>query len=183
MYVEFADEHIDGGILYSLLDRHNLLPETLRDPSICMMAAQTMSVGFVHDGGTKPLAVLLETNPEPGVVGLMFITERARLNQRRDELIEVSSQLRERWFNGYGAYRVETRIPVERTQTIRCLRHLGFKIETMPKGLRNAVIYNGKPVSLCVLSMLPTDPVKELSKQGLEPTLMTGVEHEAEAGN
>ena len=36
MYVEFSDEHIDGGILYSLLDRHNLLPETLRDPSICI---------------------------------------------------------------------------------------------------------------------------------------------------
>lgn len=178
MFIQFSEEKIDGGVLYSLLERHLLLPEVLKNPSICMMAANSMNVGFIHDDGNKPLAILLETHPEPGIVGLLLITERARLNQRRDELIDISIQLRERWFGQMGAYRIESRIPVERTQTIRCLRHMGFRIETLPCGLRNAVIYNGKPKDLCVMSLLPTDPVKELSKQVEELTLMTGVEHE-----
>ena len=171
MKVEFSDEQMDGGMLYNLLDKHHLLPPQLEDANNCILASQMMNIGFLHDDGPKPLAIMLETNPEPGVIGLMFITERARLNQRRDELIAVSSVLRERWFNGFGAYRVESRIPVERTQGIRCLRHLGFRVETLPKGLRNAVVYNGKPVSLCVMSLLPSDPIKELSKDAEEPTL------------
>jgi len=176
VFVAFSEEKIDGGVLYNLLDKHMLLPEYLKDPQICMMAATTMSVGFIHDDGKMPLAVLLETHPEPGIVGVLMITERARLNQRRDELIEISSQLRERWFGQFGAYRVETRIPVERTQTIRCLKHLGFRIETLPKGLRNAAMYNGKPKSLCIMSLLPTDSPRELSKAQEEPTLTDGGE-------
>jgi hypothetical protein len=172
VFIQFAEEKIDGSVLYSLLERHLLLPEALKNPAVCMMAANTMNVGFLHDDGEKPMAVLLETTPEPGIVGLLFISERAHINQRRDELIEVSIQLRERWFGQMGAVRVESRIPIERTQTIRCLRHMGFKVETMPKGLRNAVIYNSKPKDLCVMSLLPSDPVKELSKQVEEPTLM-----------
>lgn len=162
MRIGWAEEQLDGEMLYNLLSRHKLLPDSLKDPNICMAYAQILNIGFLHDEGPKPLAVLLEMSPEPGVVGISFITEVARLHQRKAELIEVSHVLRDRWFNGFGAYRVECRVPVDRTQSLRCLRHLGFRLETLPKGLRNATLHHGKPVSLCVLSLLPSDPVRSL---------------------
>lgn len=173
MLVEFADVHPDGGMLYSLLDRHRLLPDSLRDPAICMLASERMSVGFIHEGGETPLAILLESYPAPGIVGLLFINERPRLNQLRDGLIECSLRLRKRWFEDLGALRVEARIPIERTQTIRCLGHLGFKQETLPKGLRDAEFYHGKATSMCVMGLLPSDPIKQLSTALKEPTIET----------
>ena len=175
MRVQFSDEPLDGGLLYSLLDRHKLLPLQLRDPQICVVAAQSMGIGFLHNDGEKPFAVLLESQPEPGVVGLMFITERAHLNQCRDELIDVSRVLRDRWFSQMGAYRVESRVPVERTQTIRCLKHMGFRVETLPKGIRNGAIYSGKPKSLCIMGLLPDDPYHKLSSELKEPILVEEV--------
>jgi hypothetical protein len=158
-------------MLYTLLHRHKLLPDSLKDPHVAMAYAQILNLGILHDGGERPLAALLETCPEPGVVGITFITEVARLHLRKAELIEVSLQLRERWFEQYGAYRVECRIPVERTQSQRSLKHMGFRMETLPKGIRNATVYEGKPVSLCIMSLLPTDPVKSLS-YGAEDTII-----------
>ena len=176
MFVLFSDEKLDGGTLYDTLRKHRLLPQALEDPRVCMGVAGTMTVGFICDNEDSHLALLLESHPEPGVVGVMMITERARLNQRRNDFIELSKALRDRWFGEYNAHRVETRIPVERTQTIRCFRHMGFKAETLPSGMRNGAIYNGKPASLCIMSLLPTDPIKELSKDKEEPTLTDGVE-------
>ena len=179
MEVEFTNHGFDGGLLYSLLVRHNLLPTTLNDPNVCILAASRMSIGFLHDGKPTPLAVMLESYPEPGVVGLMFITEVARLNQRRDELIEASLLLRNRWFNELNAVRVECRVPIERTQTIRCLKHMGFKIETLPRGLRNTTFMSGVAKSLCVLGLLPDDPIHKLSRELTEPIITEGVEHES----
>lgn len=177
--VEWSNDPVDPGILYSVLDKHQLLPAGMSNPQTCMMIAQMTSIGFLHDGGNNPLAILLETRPEPGIVGILFITGVARLNQRRDELVQASLALRERWFDGQ-TIRVESRIPVERTQTIRCLKHLGFKIETIPKGLRNAVVYNGKPTSLCIMSLLPNDPVKQLSDDVERPIIDKGNDHESQ---
>ncbi len=181
MRVEFAEDKLDGGSLYALLHRHNLLPKSLEDPMACIAFADHCSIGFIHDEGRNPLAILLETHPEPGVVGVMLITERARLNQRRDELIGISWDLRDRWFNQMGAFRVETRIPSERTQTLRCFRHLGFKMETLPNGLRNASVLSGKPVNLCILSLLPADPIKQLSKPSKGLTLAEGESYAQES--
>jgi len=178
MEVEFTNQGFDGGILYSLLNKHQLLPATMNDPNICMVAASRMSFGLLHDGKPTPLAIMLESYPEPGIVGFMFITEVARLNQRRDELIEISKSLRSRWFEEMGAFRVECRVPVERTQTIRCLKHMGFKMETLPKGLRNTTVMNGIPKSLCIMGLLPDDPIHKLSTELSEPILNEGVEHE-----
>ena len=158
MQIEWQEKGMDGGLLYSILNRHQLLPAGLADPGVCIVAAQEMTIGILHDGKDKPLAVLLESYPEPGVIGLLFITEVAHLNTQRDELIEVSLSLRDRWFNQMGAIRVESRIPVERTQTVRCLKHFGFKLETEQKGLRNAVVFNGAVKSLHILGLLSTDP-------------------------
>jgi len=174
IYVEWSEEPVDAGVLYSVLEKHQLLPKSLENLQNCLIMASMTSIGFLHDGGNNPLAILLETRPEPGVIGILFITGVARLNNRRDELISASIPLRERWF-GSGAYRVESRIPVERTQTIRCLKHLGFKLETaMPMGLRNAVVYNDKLTSLCIMSLLPDDPVKQLSNESHGPMLEKG---------
>ena len=176
MLVEWAQEKMDGGLLYTILERHQLLPPSLSDPRTCIMVAEMMSIGILHDGSDEPLALMIESYPESGVVGLLFITEVPRLNQRRDELIEVSMELRKRWFDDFKAYRIESRIPVERTQTIRCLKHMGFKIETVPKCMRNGAVYNGKPKDLCMLSLLPSDPIHELSNNQKEPILLEGVE-------
>jgi hypothetical protein len=172
---EWANEPLNGGLLYTVLNKHQLLPSYFSDPHACVAAATRMTIGFLHEGKEQPLAVMFESSPEPGVIGLMFITEVARLNQRRDELIEASRALRDRWFGEMGAIRVEARVPVERTQTIRCLKHMGFHIETAPKGLRNAVIYNGIPKSLCVMGLLPSDEFHNLSNPVKEPILTEGV--------
>jgi hypothetical protein len=171
MQIDWAQGPLDAGILYSTLNRHLLLPASLQDPNICLAAANQMRIGFLHDGGDVPLAILLESNPEPGLVGLMFITGVARLHQKKDDLIEISLVLRDRWFKEMKADRVESRVPVERTQTIRCLKHLGFRLETLPCGIRNGIVLNGKSKSLSVLGLLPSDPIRKLSKEDKEPII------------
>lgn len=171
MQVDWATEELDGAMLYNLLNRHRLLPDALKDPHVCMAYASIVTLGLLHDGGSRPLASILETCPEPGVVGILFMTETARLNARRNELIEVSLSLRDRWFNQYGAYRVECRVPLERTQSLRCLKHMGFRLETLPKGIRNATRYGGELVSFSLMSLLPSDPVKSLSVEAEDPII------------
>lgn len=175
MQIDFLDQPTDAGLLRSMLLKHNLLYDSLADPMALIAASDGITIGFIHEGGDVPLAIVLENRPCPGVIGVMLITERPKLNQRKAELVEIGKALRERWFEGQKTRRVESRVPVERTQTIRVLKHMGFRVETLPKGLRSAETIKSKPVSFCIMGLLPSDPLRQLPEDHSEPKI-SGVE-------
>lgn len=162
MRAEWTDEMVDAGLLHQILSKHKLLPPQLNDPNVCIAFAMSLKFGVLTDGSKNPLCLLFMNHVDDGIGGLMLITERPKLNQRKEELFEVAKDLRKLWFTDMGLHRVEARIPAERTQTIRILKHLGFKMETMPTGLRSAATLSGKCQNMVIMGILPSDPIKTL---------------------
>ena len=155
----FIPRRMEGVELYELLSKHRLLPSTLEDPNVCIALAESSDVGFLHEG-ERVLAVILETHPSKNVVELIWVNEVGRLHQRRDELCRVAMDLRNRWFMEGDKARVGVHIPIARTQTIRTLKNLGFRLETLPWGIRSCQTYGNHMESMAVLSLLPDDPIK-----------------------
>jgi hypothetical protein len=87
IYIDWVEGPVDPGILHSTLDKHRLLPDSITDPMVLMAVANSLTIGFLHDGGNSPLAILLESRPSKDLVGIQIITERSHINQRRNELI------------------------------------------------------------------------------------------------
>lgn len=162
MRVEWSDEVMDAGLLHKILSKHKLLPDALNNPDVCIAFASSLRFGVLSDGGQNPLCLLFMNRVDDGIGGLMLVTERPKLNQRKEELFEISKELRKLWFDEMGLHRVEARIPAERTQTIRILKHFGFRMETLPSGLRSAATLSGKCQNMVIMGLLPCDPVKTL---------------------
>jgi hypothetical protein len=150
---------MEGVELYELLSKHRLLPNSLEEPMACISLANSAKIGFLHEGD-RVLAVIIETYPSDKSVELIWVNEVSRLHQKRDFLAEASKVLRKRWFEELGLLRVGVHIPVARTQTIRTLKSMGFRMETLPWGVRDCVVYGTHLESVAIMGLLPTDPVK-----------------------
>ena len=155
----FIPRRMEGVELYELLHKHRLLPRNLEDPNVCISLAESSDVGFLHEG-ERVLAVILETHPSRDVVELIWVNEVGRLHQRKEELFRVAESLRHRWFMEGSKERIGVHVPIARTQTIRTLKALGFRLETLPWGIRSCQTYGNHMESMAVLSLLPTDPIK-----------------------
>jgi hypothetical protein len=160
--VTYIPRKMTGVELYELLSKHRLLSNQMEEPNVCIAMAESADVGFLHEG-ERVLAVVIETHPSEKTVELLWVNEVSRLHQKKDFLAEASKALRKRWFEEKGYSRVGVHIPIARTQTIRTLKALGFRLETMPWGIRDAVGYGNHLESLAILGLLPTDPVKSWS--------------------
>lgn len=149
--------------LYSLLNRHNLLPMHLGQEGLIRSMRLTAEASLflvVAEGEGDDMRVLASTYTyisEPGIAVFNWVPEVSQLHKRRNELIDLGQDLAEKvWFD-VGIRRVEARVPSKRTQTIRALRHMGFHQETLDSGLREAVDYGKGPEGVVVLSRLATD--------------------------
>ena len=174
--VTFIPRKLDGAELYALLAKHRLLPKSMEDPRVCVGVAESSDVGFIHEGD-RVLAVIIETHPSDKTVELIWVNEVSRLHTRRDLLIETAGILRERWFGKLGLERVGVHIPIARTQTIRTIKAMGFRMETLPWGIRNCSGYGDHLESMAVLGLLPSDPVRTntLVVKPEEPIILTAV--------
>lgn len=159
--VTYIPRKMTGVELYELLSKHRLLPNQMEDPQVCVALAESSDVGFLHEGD-RVLAVLLETHPSDKSIELIWVNEVSRLHQKKDFLIESSKLLRKRWFDEKGYIRVGVHIPVARTQTIRTLKSLGFRMETLPWGVRDCTAYGNHVESMAIMGLLPSDPVKSV---------------------
>ena len=155
----FIDRRMDGVELYELLHKHRLLPKSMEDPAVCIAMAGSSDVGFLHEDD-RVLAVILETHPSDNVIELIWVNEVSKLHQRKEDLANVAKSLRDRWFMAGNYERIGVHVPVARTQTIRTLKSLGFRLETLPWGIRSCQTYGNHMESMAVLSMLPGDPAK-----------------------
>ena len=90
-----------------------------------------------------------------------WIPEVKRLHTRKAELVELSWALRDFWFKD-GIRRVEAHIPTSRTQTIRALKMIGFRQETLDTGLRETVDYGKGFEGTVILGLLESDPVRHI---------------------
>ena len=162
MKVTFIPRKLDGVELYQLLNKHRLLPKSMEAPEVCVAMAESSDVGFLHEGD-RVLAVIIETHPSIKTIELIWVNEVSRLHTRKDLLIEASNILRERWFTQMGMERVGVHIPIARTQTIRTIKAMGFRMETLPWGIRNCSGYGDHLESMAVLGLLPTDPARSAS--------------------
>jgi len=145
--------------LFELLTKHRLLPDHLEDPMACVALANSSEVGFLHEGD-RVLAVIIETRPTNRALELIWVNEISRLHQKRDFLMDVAKILRKRWFEDLGVSRVGVHIPIARTQTIRTLKTMGFRMETLPWGVRDCTAYGTHLESIAIMGLLPSDPVK-----------------------
>lgn len=166
----FISRKMDGVELFQLLSKHRLLPKNMEDPRVCVSLAENSEVGFLHEG-ERVLAVVLETSPYDGVMELIWVNEIGRLHQKKEELCQVAHDLRSRWFDQKGLSRVGVHVPVARTQTIRTLKSMGFRMETLPWGVRSAMPYGNHFESMAILGLLPSDPVKVFNKTTEDNTL------------
>jgi hypothetical protein len=164
--VTYIPRKMEATELYELLSKHRLLPDHLEDPRACLALSQSAEVGFLHEGD-RVLAVIIETRPSAKAVELIWINEISRLHQKRDFLVGVAQILRKRWFDEMGLMRVGVHIPIARTQTIRTLKTMGFRMETMPWGVRECVSYGTHLESVAILGLLPSDPVRSLPETQL----------------
>ena len=159
--ITFIPRRLTGVELFELLSKHRLLPNQLERPEVCVAMAESAEVGFLHEGD-RVLAVLLETRPSDKAIELIWVNEVSRLHQKKDFLVEASKILRKRWFEDQTLLRVGVHIPVARTQTIRTLKALGFRMETLPWGVRDCVGYGNHVESIAIMGLLPSDPIREI---------------------
>lgn len=159
MAVTFIPRKLSGSELYELLSKHRLLPKSMEDPRVCVGMAESSDVGFLHEG-ERVLAVVIETHPSDNTIELLWVNEVSRLHTRKDLLVEAAGLLRERWFTQLGMKRVGVHIPIARTQTIRTIKTMGFRMETLPWGIRDCSGYGNHLESMAVLGLLPSDPVR-----------------------
>ena len=155
----FIDRRMDGVELFELLHKHRLLPKTMEDPVVCTAMADSSDVGFLHEG-ERVLAVILETRPSSNVLELIWVNEVSKLHQKKEDLANVAKSLRHRWFMEGNFERVGVHVPIARTQTIRTLKSMGFRLETLPWGIRSCQTYGNHMESMAILSLLPSDPIK-----------------------
>lgn len=173
MRISWERPRLSPDEFYELLRRHVLLPMHLGEDKLLRMVRATADAarfGMVLEDGDDPgvLATTLTYLSEPGVLMFWWIPEVKRLHTRRDELIDLGSELRSVWFRD-GVRRVEARVPIQRTQTIRALKNMGFRQETLDWGLRGAVDYGKGPEGLAILGLLEADPPRE--RRAIAPEL------------
>lgn len=162
MQMDWTVGKIEAEELYRLIARHRLLPIHLGEELLLRdlrARAEAGAFGLVTEDN-KVLASTLTYGDAPGSLQFMWIPEVKGIHHRKQELSDLGQVLRDYWFKQLGAHRVEARVPALRIQTIKALKAIGFRQESMDCGLRNAVDHGAGPESVIVLGLLPDDPVK-----------------------
>jgi hypothetical protein len=154
-------------VLIALLERHHLLPMSLRrDPTLAVGAAASCNCLRI-DLGEEPGMLILEfPGGEPGTARLEVIALQKRVDKRADDIKAKAHEFYNRWFTGYGLHRVETTVPSTRKQVPRVLKALGFVEETYRGvGIRNAVDFGKGPETLYLYSLTPNDVAPATEKE------------------
>jgi hypothetical protein len=146
-------------VLRAILERHHLLPLSLRDnPFAIVAAAENCAALCVRSDEEASMLFLEFPNGEPGVLRLEVIALQKRVDKKVDQYVQHLGYLRSRWFEQLGMHRVETAVPASRKQVPRVLKALGFVEETYRGvGIRNAVDYGRGPETLYLYSLTPGD--------------------------
>lgn len=154
--------------LFELLFSHDLIPkgvpETMLLNSVRFMSENSAFCLVVDGEGDEALVLASAITMPIDDHSLMFtwIPEVKRLHTRKTDLIDLAVELRALWFQN-GVKRVEARSTTKRTQTIRTLKNIGFKQETLDSGLRSGVDYGKGPEGVVILGMLESDPLRHMT--------------------
>jgi hypothetical protein len=113
--------------------------------------------------GEEPLAMMLETPSVPGLLTLNLVPMQKFVSKAdgidlRPEIVALAPQLRDRWFNQGGNYRVQSVAPMAHNQTVRALKSIGFLVESGPSGIRLGGDFGNGPVNIALLGLFPDDP-------------------------
>lgn len=156
-----AVDAFDAEILFRYLQDHGLLSGAFRRNPGLIASLQMASSYCIWNDGDQALALMLEIpGNEPGAMDIMIIPEDKTLGKRKDELIDFSHRLRERWFSAMGMRRIQAQVPASRVNMQRIMRNMGFKLET-PAGLRGAIqLGDNPPEGLLIYGLVPSDPMK-----------------------
>lgn len=153
--------------LFELLTTHNLVPRGVSELKLLdsvRIMANSSAFGLVVDGEgdeADVLAVALTMPIDENTLSFTWIPEVKRLHIRKADLATLAVELRGFWFQA-GIRRVEARTTTKRTQTIRALKNIGFKQETLESGLRSGVDYGKGPEGVVILGMLESDPIRHI---------------------
>ena len=167
MKMDWRVRTLEPVALYSLLHKHALLPVSLGESRMMeeiKLVSENAHFGLVVEGDGDDPAVLASTltyQIYPGVLRFSWIPECKRLHTRKDDLATLAADLRPFWFRE-GVRRVEAHLPATRTQSIRALKGLGFRQETLDCGLRAACDYGKGWEAHVVLGLLANDPVRQV---------------------
>ena len=141
--------------LRDLLQAHRMLPDLLLDPISLIRFANMTQVGFTGTA-ENPGIVILES-PWESTSRLVHVIVKDKLLSEHEDLLPFADLLHKRWFEDMKLHRVEARVEVERGQTLKFLKALGFHQETAPSGLRKAMFMHGELVNIHVLGLLESD--------------------------
>jgi hypothetical protein len=152
-------------ILMELLERHHLLPMSIRmNPMAIQAVASSCNIFTVKTDTEVSMAVVEYPGGEPGTARAEFIALQKRIDKVADIYAEHRELFYDRWFNGYRLHRIDTCIPSTRKQVPRVLKALGFVEETFRGvGIRNAVDFGRGPESLYLFSLTPADVNKPVA--------------------
>ena len=169
MKFDLQHQRIQPVELYELLRRHELLPalpEDLLIKAVKQLADQSV-YGLILDTDDAVLASTLTMRQNPSCLLFTWIPEVRKLHLRRNEMIDLGHEMRQMWFVE-GIRRVEARFPVKRSQTMRALKTMGFRQETLDWGLREAVDYGHGPEGVAILGLIESDPEREKHEESQE---------------
>lgn len=151
--------------LFELLTSHDLVPkgvpESMLLNSIHVMADHSAFCLIVdeEEADAVVLASGLTMPLDNRTLTFTWIPEVKRLHTRKADLAKLALELRALWFTN-GITRVEARTTTKRTQTIRALKNIGFRQETLDTGLRSGVDYGKGPEGVIILGLLESDPLR-----------------------
>ena len=156
-----AVDAFDAEILFRYLEDHGLLSGAFRRNPGLIAHLQLASSYCIWNDGDSALALMLEIPlPEPHTMDIMIIPEDKALGKKKEDLIEFSYRLRERWFSAMGMTRIQAKVPASRVNMQRIMRNMGFRLET-PAGLRDAIqLGENPPEGLLIYGLIPSDPMK-----------------------
>lgn len=153
--------------LFELLSKHGLVPVGFSDTVLLpylKKLAESSAFSLIVDGEGDDALVLasgLSTPLDMHTLSFQWIPEVKRLHTRKVDLATLAVELRELWFTN-GIRRVEARTTSSRTQTIRSLKNIGFRQETLDGGLRSAIDFGKGPEGVVILGMLESDAPRHI---------------------
>lgn len=161
-----AVDAFDAEVLFRYLEEHGLLSGAFRRNPGLIAHLQMASSYCIWNDGESALALMLEIPlPEPNTMDIMIIPEDKALGKKKEDLIEFSHKLRDRWFSAMGMTRIQAKVPASRVNMQRIMRNMGFRLET-PNGLRDAIqLGENPPEGLLIYGLVPSDPIRAFVAQ------------------
>ena len=160
MKISWEHPSINPEELYELMRRNKMLPYHLGPVGMIEAVrglAMVSRYGLVLNDEGAVMASFLYFPIALGLLGFTWIPEIKYLHRdHRDDLAGLGTELRAVWFRN-GIHRVESHVPVSRSQTVKALRAIGFRQETRD-GIREIVDFGLGPEPMTLLGLLASDP-------------------------